>query len=100
MTEHTATPAKVSHDDGGDRGEKIPAVTKRDTATATLDDVKLQEPSAETYAAIMATHKPNLWGPGYLRLYLVATSVFLCSTMSGKLIRSLPAAPVLSAEQL
>ena len=48
-----------------------------------LEDVKLQQPSAETYAAIMAQHKPDLRGPGYIKLYLVAGAVFLCSTMSG-----------------
>lgn len=53
---------------------------KRDSM---LEDVKLQQPSAETYAAIMAQHKPDLRGPGYIKLYLVAAAVFLCSTMSG-----------------
>lgn len=53
---------------------------KRDSM---LEDVKLQQPSAETYAAIMAHHKPDMRGSGYIRLYLVAGAVFLCSTMSG-----------------
>ncbi|KAI2642316.1 general substrate transporter [Xylaria nigripes] len=41
------------------------------------------EPTMETYAAIMATNKPNPLGPGYIRLYLLSMTIFLCSTMSG-----------------
>ena len=81
MTGTDATPPegvshRVSHN-------KAPAANKQHMDSATLDNVKLQEPSAETYAAIMAQHKPDPWGPGYIRLYMVAGSVFLCSTMSG-----------------
>lgn len=53
---------------------------KRDSM---LEDVKLQQPSAETYAAIMAQHAPDVRGSGYIKLYMVAGAVFLCSTMSG-----------------
>lgn len=49
----------------------------------TLEGLKLEQPSAETYAAIMAQHKPDMRGPGYIKLYAIAGSVFLCSTMSG-----------------
>lgn len=49
----------------------------------TLDDVDGIEPSPETYAAIMATQKPNPLGPGYIKLYLLAGMIFLCSTMNG-----------------
>jgi len=45
-----------------------------------LDDA---EPNPETYTAIMATHKPDPRGPGYIKLYLLAGVIFLCSTMSG-----------------
>ncbi|KAI0799943.1 lactose permease [Xylaria sp. FL0064] len=45
-----------------------------------LDDVG---PTLENYAAIMATNRPNPRGPGYLRLYGLAATIFLCSTMSG-----------------
>ncbi|KAI1106523.1 general substrate transporter [Jackrogersella minutella] len=48
-----------------------------------LNDVDGLEPSPETYAAIMATHKPNPRGPGYIKLYLLAGMIFLCSTMNG-----------------
>ena len=48
-----------------------------------LKQVEAMENSAETYAQIMATNKPNPRGPGYLRLYLLAGMVFLCSTMNG-----------------
>ncbi|KAI0970749.1 lactose permease [Xylaria arbuscula] len=45
----------------------------------TLDDA---DPTLN-YAAIMATNKPNPRGPGYIRLYLLSATIFLCSTMSG-----------------
>lgn len=48
-----------------------------------LDDVEGIEPSLETYTAIMATNKPNPRGPGYIKLYLLAGMIFLCSTMNG-----------------
>ncbi|KAI5462795.1 general substrate transporter [Mariannaea sp. PMI_226] len=37
----------------------------------------------ETYANIMAKHKPNPLGPGCIKMYLVSSLVFLCSTMNG-----------------
>ncbi|KAJ4152261.1 hypothetical protein NW754_004056 [Fusarium falciforme] len=36
-----------------------------------------------TYANIMAKNKPNPRGPGYIKLYVLASVVFLCSTMNG-----------------
>ena len=36
-----------------------------------------------TFAAIMATHKPNQWGKGHLQLYGLCAVIFLNSTMSG-----------------
>lgn len=48
-----------------------------------LDDVEGMEPSLETYTTIMATNKPNPRGPGYIKLYLLAGMIFLCSTMNG-----------------
>ncbi|KAI8960655.1 general substrate transporter [Daldinia sp. FL1419] len=48
-----------------------------------LNDVDAIEPSPETYAAIMATNKPNPRGPGYIKLYFLAGMIFLCSTMNG-----------------
>jgi hypothetical protein len=42
------------------------------------------EPSLETYAVIMATNKPDPRGPGYIKLYLLAGTIFLCSTMNGE----------------
>lgn len=38
----------------------------------------------EDYATIMATNKPDPWGPGSIRLYILAATIFLCSTMSGQ----------------
>ena len=46
-----------------------------------LDAKEQQEPL--TLADIMEKHKPNPWGPGYIRLYLMAGLIFLCSTMNG-----------------
>ncbi len=48
-----------------------------------LEEVEDMEPSPETYAAIMDTNKPNPRGPGYLKLYMLASVIFLCSTMNG-----------------
>ncbi|KAI1767055.1 general substrate transporter [Hypoxylon sp. FL1150] len=48
-----------------------------------LDHIEGIEPNLETYTAIMATNKPNPRGPGYIKLYLLAGMVFLCSTMTG-----------------
>lgn len=36
-----------------------------------------------THAAIMATNKPDQWGKGYIRLYMLAACIFLNSTMNG-----------------
>jgi hypothetical protein len=36
-----------------------------------------------THATIMATNKPNQWGKGYIRLYMLAACIFLNSTMNG-----------------
>ncbi|KAJ3561907.1 hypothetical protein NPX13_g8766 [Xylaria arbuscula] len=47
------------------------------------DTLKNVDPTLETYAAIMTTNKPDPWGPGYIRLYILAATIFLCSTMSG-----------------
>lgn len=48
--------------------------------------VERMDESMEAYANIMATDKPNPRGPGYVRLYLLASVVFLCSTMNGTLV--------------
>ena len=44
------------------------------------------------FAIIMERHKPNPWGPGHLKLYLLATLCFLNSTMSGT-VASVPIVP-------
>ncbi|KAJ5589173.1 hypothetical protein N7537_011851 [Penicillium hordei] len=49
----------------------------------TLKEVENMEEVIETYATIMATHKPNPRGPGYIKLYILSAVVFLCSTMNG-----------------
>jgi hypothetical protein len=48
--------------------------------------VKVQEFEAvnPNHAAIMATQKPDPWGWGYRRLYLLVAMIFLCSTMNGE----------------
>jgi hypothetical protein len=51
----------------------------------TLKEVENMEEVIETYATIMATHKPNPRGPGYIKLYILSAVVFLCSTMNGEL---------------
>jgi hypothetical protein len=55
------------------------------------DDANLQQVEKtdmgnliETYANIMAEHKPDPRGPGYIKLYSLAALIFLCSTMNGK----------------
>lgn len=48
-----------------------------------LDEVERVEASSETYATIMATNKPDVRGPGYIKLYMLAGVIFLCSTMTG-----------------
>ncbi|TRX88357.1 hypothetical protein FHL15_010733 [Xylaria flabelliformis] len=53
---------------------------KRHKGSDTLYDV---ESALESYATIMATNKPDPRGPGYIRLYILAATIFLCSTMSG-----------------
>ncbi|KAH7248492.1 general substrate transporter [Fusarium redolens] len=54
------------------------------------DDANLQQVEKtdmgnliETYANIMAEHKPDPRGPGYIKLYSLAALIFLCSTMNG-----------------
>lgn len=34
-------------------------------------------------AAVILTTKPNTWGSGFRKLYLVSSLVYLCSTMNG-----------------
>jgi hypothetical protein len=55
------------------------ADTSKDGGLKEVEDIE----STETYAKIMATHKPNPLGPGYIKLYLLSAVVFLCSTMNG-----------------
>lgn len=50
---------------------------------ADLKEVETIEESMETYARIMAAHKPNPLGPGYIKLYMLSAVIFLCSTMNG-----------------
>lgn len=37
-----------------------------------------------TLADVLQEHKPNPWGPGYLRLYAICGLLYLCSTMNGE----------------
>ncbi|KAI0555991.1 hypothetical protein F4679DRAFT_13194 [Xylaria curta] len=53
---------------------------KRHGGSDTLYDA---DSAMENYATIMATNKPDPRGPGYIRLYILAATIFLCSTMSG-----------------
>ncbi|KAI8291177.1 Lactose permease [Colletotrichum sp. SAR 10_98] len=53
---------------------------KDDAVLKHIDDA---DTGADTYATIMATQKPDPRGPGYMKLYLLASMVFLCSTMNG-----------------
>lgn len=50
-----------------------------------LKEIETMEESTETYARIMAAHKPNPLGPGYIKLYMLSAVIFLCSTMNGML---------------
>ncbi|KAF4992380.1 hypothetical protein FDECE_13736 [Fusarium decemcellulare] len=56
---------------------------KNDPELQKAEETEGMENLLETYANIMAEHKPNPRGPGYIRLYLLAALVFLCSTMNG-----------------
>ncbi len=50
------------------------------------EDLKasIDENGHMVYASIMANHKPDKFGLGYLRLYVICLLIFLCSTMNGK----------------
>lgn len=54
-----------------------------DIKGAGVQEVERRAPDAQNFAAIMATNKPNPWGQGYIRLYLLSAIIFLCSTMNG-----------------
>ncbi|KAH9896324.1 general substrate transporter [Xylariomycetidae sp. FL2044] len=73
------------HDPDPQQGEKEKTRQSHENVSkdVALNDADTIEPSPETYAAIMATHKPDPLGPGYVKLYLLATMVFFCSTMNG-----------------
>ncbi|KAI1214440.1 general substrate transporter [Annulohypoxylon truncatum] len=71
-TRNSLSKARLSHDTMEKKGQHID-----------VDDVDGLDPSPETYAAIMETTKPDPRGPGYIRLYLLAGSLFLCSTFNG-----------------
>ncbi|KAI1084690.1 general substrate transporter [Whalleya microplaca] len=73
---------QVSHMDTS-KGRASHDSMDRQKRHVAFDNVDGIEPSAETYATIMATNKPNPRGPGYIQLYLLAGMVFLCSTMNG-----------------
>ncbi|KAI2616340.1 general substrate transporter [Hypoxylon sp. NC1633] len=68
----SASKIRLSHDTMEKQGQHV-----------ALDDVDGIEPSVETYTAIMATNRPNPRGSGYIKLYLLAGMIFLCSTMNG-----------------
>lgn len=55
------------------------------TTKEQVEQLETMDPSPATYAAIMATSKPDVRGKGYIKLYLLSMVVFLCSTMNGKL---------------
>lgn len=42
-----------------------------------------EQPELLTLDEIMEKHKPNPWGRGYMKLYLMSALIFLCSTMNG-----------------
>jgi hypothetical protein len=48
----------------------------------------LQETTIQAHDANLATilqeNKPNPWGKGHIRLYLICGLIYLCSTMNGK----------------
>lgn len=55
-------------------------MTEHDHVEHRLDAKEQQVPL--TLADIMEKHKPNPWGPGYRKLYLMSALIFLCSTMN------------------
>ena len=55
------------------------------TTKEQVEQLETLDPSPATYAAIMATSKPDVRGKGYIKLYLLSMVVFLCSTMNGTL---------------
>ncbi|CAH0028233.1 unnamed protein product [Clonostachys rhizophaga] len=56
---------------------------KEDVNSHQVEKTEDMENSMEIYARIMAEHKPNPRGPGYIKLYAVSGLIFLCSTMNG-----------------
>ncbi|KAI0830453.1 general substrate transporter [Hypoxylon sp. FL0890] len=67
-----ASKIRLSHEKMDKKGQEM-----------SLEDVEGLEPSLETYATILAKNKPNPLGSGYIKLYLLAGMIFLCSTMNG-----------------
>lgn len=57
---------------------------KEDSSLQQVEKMDMDNP-IETYANIMADHKPDPRGPGYIKLYILSGLIFLCSTMNGKL---------------
>ncbi|KAI1747831.1 general substrate transporter [Xylaria castorea] len=76
------TPSKLSEEAKleGSSGQLDIHLEKHHGGSDTLYDV---DSAMENYATIMATNKPDPRGPGYIRLYILAATIFLCSTMSG-----------------
>lgn len=62
----------------GERDEKNESVADADAVT--VEDTKVIN---DAYATIMATQKPNPFGSGYIKLYLICGFCFLNSTMNG-----------------
>lgn len=57
---------------------------KEDANLRQVEKLEDMENPIETYASVMAEHKPNPRGPGYIKLYILSGLIFLCSTMNGK----------------
>ncbi len=65
-----------------DRRRRSSMDIAKDGSTSGLEEI--EETGQLTYATIMATNKPDPRGPGYIKLYIMASLIFLCSTMNGK----------------
>lgn len=75
MTDTAATEAPANKSGRDEKKESI-----ADAEAVSIQDAKGIN---DAYATIMATNKPNPFGSGYIKLYLVCGFCFLNSTMNG-----------------
>ncbi|KAF2169399.1 hypothetical protein M409DRAFT_65076 [Zasmidium cellare ATCC 36951] len=65
--------------------------------TAVADHRQQVIAESSCLAAALAASRPDPWGPGYLRLYLICSLIFLVATMLGNVMGSINALPEYTA---